>query len=116
MLRSKCKLQYYPAPQKKYLDVLPTLPILSAPVGEPYFSDYSVHELPDSGDQSSVSHSVSSFAVEHLVQVLRVLKIVTQMKDQLLLIQPCWHILKLYRQLINVCKINLISKGQSALD
>ena len=63
MLRSKCKLQYYPAPQKKYLDVLPTLPILSAPVGEPYFSDYSVHELPDSGDQSSVSHSVSSFGM-----------------------------------------------------
>ena len=39
-------------------DAVPTLPVLSASVGEPYFS---VHELPDSGDQSSVSHSVSSF-------------------------------------------------------
>ena len=42
-------------------DVVPTLPVLSASVGEPYFSDYTVHELPDSGDQSSVSYSVSSF-------------------------------------------------------
>ena len=40
-------------------NVVPTLPVLSAPVGEPYFLDYSVHELPNSGDQSSVSHGVS---------------------------------------------------------
>ena len=44
-------------------DVVPTLPVLLASVGEPYFSDYTVHELPHSGDQSSVSHSVSSFGM-----------------------------------------------------
>ena len=49
-----------PPARGKTTDVLPTLPVLSAPIGEPYFSDYSVYELPDSGDQSSLSYSVSS--------------------------------------------------------
>jgi len=42
-------------------DIVPLLPVLSTPVGEPCFSDYSVHELMDASDQSSIDqHSTSS--------------------------------------------------------
>ena len=41
-------------------DIMPPPPVLSTPVGEPYFSDYSVHELIDNSDQSSIDHPSTS--------------------------------------------------------
>ena len=41
-------------------DIVSSLPVLSTPVGEPYFSDYSVHELLDTCDQSSIDHPSTS--------------------------------------------------------
>ena len=35
-------------------DIVPSLPVLSTPIGGPYFSDYSVHGLLDTSYQSSI--------------------------------------------------------------
>ena len=41
-------------------DIVPSLPVLSTPIGGPYFSDYSVHGLLDTSDQSSIDHPSTS--------------------------------------------------------
>jgi len=95
--------------------------VLSASVGEPYFSDYTVHELPDSGDQSSVRHSVSSFGTtSHGASSTSATCPEDSHTDEGTIIVNtvllAHTVLKHYRQPINDCKINLTSRSQSVLD